>query len=213
MLTHRAVWLALDQIARRNDMSVSALAKSAGLDPTTFNRSKRVTRDGRQRWPGTESIAKVLAATETSLAEFVDQVDRVSGGGGLQTSTLPVTTVGDAARSDMFDNEGQPIGDGWQRLDLPTLLSHGNFMLEVDDNSAAPVFRNGDLLMISVDSGVRRDDRVAVARRDGPVVLRELLRRTVNAIEVRPFGGGEVETSHPRDIVWLGRIVCILPYN
>ena len=73
MLTHRAVWQALDRIARLRGLSPSGMAKAAGLDPTTFNRSKRMTGAGRARWPGTESIAKVLDATDTSLAEFVDE--------------------------------------------------------------------------------------------------------------------------------------------
>ena len=41
MLTHKQVWSALDALAERHSMSVSALAKIAGLDPTTFNKSKR----------------------------------------------------------------------------------------------------------------------------------------------------------------------------
>ena len=57
MLTHDQVWTALDRLADRAGMSASGLAKKAGLDPTTFNKSKRVTADGRERWPSTESIA------------------------------------------------------------------------------------------------------------------------------------------------------------
>ena len=47
--------------------SASGLAKRAGLDPTSFNKSKRVTGEGRPRWPSTESLAKVLEATGASL--------------------------------------------------------------------------------------------------------------------------------------------------
>jgi len=43
----------------------------AGLDPTTFNKSKRGAANGKLRWPSTESLAKVLAATESSLDAFV----------------------------------------------------------------------------------------------------------------------------------------------
>ena len=42
----------------------------AGLDPTTFNKSKRGTANGKLRWPSTESLAKVLAATGASFEEF-----------------------------------------------------------------------------------------------------------------------------------------------
>jgi phage repressor protein C with HTH and peptisase S24 domain len=54
MLTHAQIWSAIDGLARRSGLSPSGLAKRAGLDPTTFNKSKRITPDGRARWPSTE---------------------------------------------------------------------------------------------------------------------------------------------------------------
>lgn len=51
LLTHEQVWTALDRLAARAGLSASGLARRAGLDPTTFNKSKRVTPDGRERWP------------------------------------------------------------------------------------------------------------------------------------------------------------------
>ena len=53
--------MALDRLAARAKLSPSGLAKRSGLDPTTFNKSKRITPDGRPRWPSTESVAKALA--------------------------------------------------------------------------------------------------------------------------------------------------------
>ena len=72
MLSHAQVWAGLDALAGRFDMSASALAKLAGLDPTSFNRSKRLSADTppRPRWPSTESLSKVLAATGVGFAEF-----------------------------------------------------------------------------------------------------------------------------------------------
>ncbi len=67
MLTHGQVWAALDRLAERAGLSPSGLARRAGLDPTTFNKSKRVTSDGRERWPSTESLAKALAASGSSI--------------------------------------------------------------------------------------------------------------------------------------------------
>jgi phage repressor protein C with HTH and peptisase S24 domain len=68
MLKHSDIWHAVDRLAARYSMSPSGLARRAGLDPTTFNKSKRITREGKQRWPNTESIAKILEATGASIA-------------------------------------------------------------------------------------------------------------------------------------------------
>ena len=67
MLTHADIWNAVDRLAARAGLSASALARKAGLDPTTFNKSKRVTPQGRPRWPSTESLAKIIDATNSSV--------------------------------------------------------------------------------------------------------------------------------------------------
>ena len=71
MLTHTQIWRAIDALAARNGMSPSGLAKLAGLDPTTFNKSKRGAANGKLRWPSTESLAKILGATGATLDDFV----------------------------------------------------------------------------------------------------------------------------------------------
>ncbi len=71
MLSHSQIWTAIDRLAARAKMTPSGLAKKAGLDPTTFNKSKRVTPEGRPRWPSTESVAKALQATSTKFDTFV----------------------------------------------------------------------------------------------------------------------------------------------
>ena len=60
MLSHSAIWDAIDSAARRHGLTPSGLAKVAGLDPTALNPSKRVSKDGRGRWPSTESLAKIV---------------------------------------------------------------------------------------------------------------------------------------------------------
>ena len=71
------MWAALDQLAEQHGLSSSGLAIAAGLDPTAFNRSKRERRNGRPRWPSTETIAKVLLATGASFSDFARLVERV----------------------------------------------------------------------------------------------------------------------------------------
>ena len=71
MLTHPQIWRAIDALAARHGTSPSGLARLAGLDPTTFNKSKRGAADGKLRWPSTESLSKVLGATGASLDEFM----------------------------------------------------------------------------------------------------------------------------------------------
>jgi hypothetical protein len=86
ILTHSQVWNALDRLAERAGMSASGLAKRSGLDPTTFNKSKRITADGRERWPSTESVSKALAATNSSIDTFVQLI----GDGARSLQSVPL---------------------------------------------------------------------------------------------------------------------------
>ena len=60
-MQHSQIWRAIDALAERRGMTASGLARAAGLDPTTFNKSKRQGVDGKPRWPSTESVARALA--------------------------------------------------------------------------------------------------------------------------------------------------------
>src|ERR1700704_6717100 len=86
VLTHGQIWTALDRLAERAGLSASGLAKRSGLDPTTFNKSKRITANGRERWPSTESVSKALAATNSSIDTFVQLIG--DGPRGHQSVTL-----------------------------------------------------------------------------------------------------------------------------
>ena len=70
MLTHAQIWRAIDGLAAAHGLSPSGLARQAGLDPTTFNKSKRGDEGGKLRWPSTDSITKILAATGMTLIDF-----------------------------------------------------------------------------------------------------------------------------------------------
>src|SRR5450631_523520 len=117
MLTHEQIWTAIDRLAERSGMTTSGLAKRAGLDPTTFNKSKRITPQGRERWPSTESVAKALAATHTGIDVFVQLIGE---SGRAVAQTLPrigfPQMANPAAGSGAFDDAGIPVGKVWDEF-------------------------------------------------------------------------------------------------
>lgn len=70
MISHTAMWRAIDNFASSHNMTCSALARLSGLDATTFNKSKRWA-GGKPRWPSTQSLAKIIHATNATVEEFV----------------------------------------------------------------------------------------------------------------------------------------------
>ncbi len=74
-MTHEDVWQAIEKFATEHGMSCSGLARCSGLDPTTFNKSKRWSREGQPRWPSTNSISKILSSTGASIQDFTKFID------------------------------------------------------------------------------------------------------------------------------------------
>jgi phage repressor protein C with HTH and peptisase S24 domain len=206
MLTHRAIWDAIDALAQRNGFSVSALARIAGLDPTAFNVSKRVSKDGRERWPSTESVAKILEATGESMDAFLAGGTFLQMGGGLRT--VPLVGLAQAGSGGFFDSAGFPAGQGWDEVSLPSPGDPGIYALEIQGDSMEPLYREGDRVVVSPTEQVRRGDRVVVKTREGEVMAKILARQSAKQIELHSLNPAyEPRVLNIADIEWIARII------
>ncbi len=204
MLTHAQIWNALDRLAERAGLSPSALAKRAGLDPTTFNKSKRVTSDGRERWPSTELVAKALAATGVSIDSFVQFIE--SSAHAVQS--VPLLGFAEAGSGGYFDDGGFPVGKGWDEVGLPSVNDEHAYALEISGDSMKPTYRDGDVIVVSPGAPIRRGDRVVVKTKDGEVMVKELRRRTQKVIELQSLNPAHADrTLATADVEWIARIV------
>lgn len=185
MLTHKQIWDGIDGLANRHSLSPSGLAKIAGLDPTTFNKSKRAGDDGKLRWPSTESIAKVLQATGASLEDFVALVTRHNEGRGSRF--IPLIGFAQAGNEGYFDDAGFPAGAGWEEIAFPELGDQHAYALEITGESMLPVYRDGDRIIVSPSASVRRGDRVVVRTLRGEVMVKQLRRMSARRIELQSF--------------------------
>ena len=89
MFTSEQIWNAVDVLAREHGLSASRLSIMAGLDPTALNKSKRVGNDGRPRWMSTETVAKILSVTGTTLVDFVRMVDHAGSDAAAHAAMQP----------------------------------------------------------------------------------------------------------------------------
>jgi phage repressor protein C with HTH and peptisase S24 domain len=203
-LTHSQIWTALDRLAERNDLSPSGLAKRSGLDPTTFNKSKRITPDGRERWPSTESVAKALAATNSSIDTFVQLI----GDGARSLQSVPMLGFAQAGAGGYFDDSGFPAGKGWDEVALPSANDEHAYALEISGDSMKPAYRDGDVIVVSPGTPIRRGDRVVVKTTGGEVMVKEMKRRTAKTLELQSLNPAHVDrTLAADDVEWIARIV------
>ena len=206
-LTHAKVWSAIDALARRYGLSASGLAKSAGLDPTAFNKSKRVTGEGRPRWPTTESIAKVLTATGASFEDFTALVAG-SQRGRATPQPIPLIGLTQAGGGGFFDDGGRPVGGGWDQIRVPKVDDENAYALEVTGDSMAPLYRDGDILIVSPNSPTRKGDRVVLRTTDGEVMAKVLVRRSMKSIELASLNPAHANLVFPMErLEWIARIV------
>jgi phage repressor protein C with HTH and peptisase S24 domain len=209
MFTHGEVWRGIDRLARHHGLTASGLARRAGLDPTTFNPSKRITKENKPRWPSTESLAKILTATETPFSAFVGMMsDEAAAGIEPPSQRMPCIALEQAGRTALFDEAGFPVGPDWDEIDFPNLDDRHAYALEVHGDAMAPTYRDGDLLIVSPGASIRRHDRVLLKPRKGELVAGLLLRRTAQRLEVAPFAQGQENRRFAiGDVDWLARIV------
>jgi phage repressor protein C with HTH and peptisase S24 domain len=210
-MKHEDIWRALDTLAAEHGLSPSGLARRAGLDATTFNPSKRRMPDGRARWPSTESLAKVLQATGAELEAFTALV---TGARALPAASragprrVPLIGLAQAGADGYFDDGGYPVGGGWDEVSLPEIADPNAYALEISGESMEPVFRDGDVVIVSPAAPIRRGDRVVVRTRRGEVMAKQLQRRSARRVDLL-----SLNRSHPdhtfelADVAWIHRIV------
>jgi len=205
MLTHNQIWTAIDRLAARAKMTASGLAKKSGLDPTTFNKSKRITPEGRPRWPSTESVAKALAATNTKVDTFVTLI--TDGGKPIITS-VPLIGFAQAGASGFFDDGGFPVGKGWEEIAFPSVTDEHAYALEIAGDSMKPAYRDGDIIVVSPGAPVRKGDRVVVKTKNDEVMVKELKRKNSKVLELKSLNAEHRDrTMAMADVVWIARIV------
>ncbi len=205
MLTHAQIWTAMDRLAARAGLSPSGLAKKAGLDPTTFNKSKRVTPDGRPRWPSTESVAKSLDATGVSVNAFISLI---ADSTRQAAQAVPLIGFAEAGAGGYFDDGGFPVGKGWDEVAFPSVNDAHAYALEISGDSMKPAYRDGDVIVVSPAAPVRRGDRVVVKTVKGEVTVKELKRKTSKTLELQSLNKDHADrTLAMSDVLWIARIV------
>lgn len=207
-LSHAKLWTALDAIAKREGLSASGLARRAGLDATSFNPSKRFGpgEARRPRWPSTESLNRVLEIAGLSLAEFAAMAEDDD----RRAPTIPLLGMAQAGADGFFDDAGLPTGEGWDQTDLP-LPRPSLFSLQISGDSMAPLYRQGDRVLVDRDrTDVRKGDRVVVRTLTGETMAKEiaaLSARSVTLNSINPAHDPRVLAR--KDIDWMARILWV----
>ena len=207
-LSHAKLWKALDALARREGTSPSGLARRAGLDATSFNRSKRFGpgEPPRPRWPSTESLTRVLEATGISLGDFAALADDAP----LVSTSIPLLGLAQAGADGFFDDAGLPLADGWEQTHLPS-VKDSLLSLQIAGDSMTPLYREGDKVIVDREAtDVRKGDRVVVRTTGGETLAKEIAAMNAREVTLASINPAYPPRALPRrDILWMARILWV----
>lgn len=165
MISPEDIWETLDALALERGLTPSGLARAAGLDPTTFNPSRRCTASEEMRWMALPSLLQALESLKISPALFFRRLEGV--GRGVEDVTvrrirgLPLSRL---SGEGLFDASGHPTGSLWDEMTLPCSVAPGAYAVRVDTDALEPLLREGSSLVLLPDAPPRRSDRVLLLR-------------------------------------------------
>lgn len=207
-LTYAEIWKGIENLAESKGLSLSGLAVKAGLDATSFNKSKRIGADGRKRWPSTESMNKILNATNTTIFEFMELAGEPYR---PKPHVIPLLGLAKAGRAGYFDANGYPLGsEDWDGIEFPFDLGQRVYALEVSGNSMEPAYRDGDKLVVSPDAEVRKGDRIVLKTRKGEVMVKELEHRSARQVILKSLNPAcdDIALDAP-EVMWMARVIWV----
>ncbi len=202
-MKYENVWDAVDKLAQKHGLSPSALAKLAGLDATTFNKSKRIRPDGKKRWPSLDSINRLLEIFNISFEQFYALS---AGNEEKENGSIPFAKLSNLTLN--IDPETQKIAThDWSKVLFPD-FKETLYAVEVDNDTYFPLYRQGTLIVISENSDIRKGDRVIIYLKSGDIFLFEFIRRTPSKLIVSNVNNSSEETEIAiADINLINRII------
>jgi phage repressor protein C with HTH and peptisase S24 domain len=130
------------------------------------------------------------------------------GDGARTVQAVPLLGFAQAAAGGCFDDGGFPTGKGWDEFALPSADDEHAYALEISGDQMKPAYRDGDVIIVSPGTPIRRGDRVVVKTRSGEVMVKELKRRTAKALELQSLNPVHADrTVAAADVEWIARIV------
>ena len=203
-MKYDTVWNAVDNLAKSLGMSPSGLAKKSGLDSTTFNRSKRKRPDGKNRWPSLDSLNKVFEFCNITFEEFYKYGETDNPPENL--NTIPYIKLSGVSKRE-YCQEGEICTTNWETICFPDGTKN-LYAVEIDNTDYAPLYKFGTTLILAKHSEIRRNDRVAVFKKDGDFLLAEFIRGKPRTLELQNLNAPEESFSENiDDILFLSRIV------
>ena len=121
---------------------------------------------------------------------------------------MPLIGFAQATGDGYFDVAGHPAGASWDEIPFPALGDPHAYALEIGGDSMEPVYRDGDIMIVSPLANIRRGDRVLVRTTGGEIMAKQLQRRSARKVDLLSFNSLDGDrTLNVEEVEWMSRIV------
>jgi len=207
-MRHGDIWRGLDALAERHGLSVSGLAKLAGLDPTSFNKSKRTAKDGRPRWPTTESLSRVLDAVNVDLSEFAALVTE------KPSRQLPLIRQSQSNADAVFDEDGQlNLSAAVPQSKIDLILEKGAYVFQVEGREFEPKYTSGDCFVVSPSTDLGDRDQALIMPLQGELCVARYIEKPSEPGPVFENVTTRSDVYSLSQVSWAAKIIWIIPQN
>jgi phage repressor protein C with HTH and peptisase S24 domain len=118
--------------------------------------------------------------------------------------------LSEAAASEHFDAGGLPTGKGWNETATPSVNDEQAYALEISGDLMEPVYRDGDIIIVSPSQPVRRGDRAVIKTTNGEVTIKQVKRKSQKAIELKSLSATQPDvTLNTSDVAWIARVIWV----
>lgn len=198
-MKYENIWNAVDKLAEINGLSPSGLAKKAGLDATTFNKSKRVRADGNKRFPSLESLYKIVEACNISLESFYSLANNSDSASIEKISTIPYIKFSNIKSGDIAK-------ENWTQIQFPD-NKHNIYAIKINSNDTP--YEENTVTVLSKNSDIRHGDMILINKKTSSIFGR-FLNRSAKSIEIsKKSEKEEVEIINIEDITRIDRVLWI----
>ena len=110
----------------------------------------------------------------------------------------------------ILDAAGFPQGERWEEMEVPITDDRQAYVIELDQDVVPPVYRSGDMLVVSPSSSIRRGIACWSAGATVRIDIGILLRRTAQRVAWPTFPGEPGDRGLPvADIAWMARVIWV----
>jgi phage repressor protein C with HTH and peptisase S24 domain len=198
-MKQKEIWQAIDLLAKNNGVSVSALAKKAGLDPTSFNKSKRISPLGKPRWPSMESLLKLIESVNISFQDLLNLATNKN----ISFSQIKIIELSELKKNEKTESIIQNTN---KKLSIAHEKGE-TFAIIINEDGFSPIYKKEKSIIVIKAKKTSKGDRILIKTRDKNIYIGDLVKISALKYEIITIPSWEIKQIGFEHIEFIGKVL------